>query len=1425
MMAEKEESQNQSQSSAYSWSLESGGYLGEISALCFVHVPLHLSSFPLLLVGSGSEILLYDVELGVLLNSFHVFEGIRVHGISSGTLDVTHNGMFSTLTSAVVVFGEKRVKLYSLIFQLPLGSKNKSKVCAELLLNRILPRFSHWVMDVLFLKEDHRPSKFEVNNYLAVGLGDNSVCLWDISKSTMAIKVRCPERTLLYSMRLWGTSIDSLKVASGTIYNEVIVWKLDSERHNSSLTMENSNNYHSLLNTNSQLHDSKYEATYLNRLVGHEGSIFRLAWFPDGSKLMSVSDDRSARIWKIEAVKNDSNNSEIVNGSDSASLILFGHTARVWDCYISDSLIVTAGEDCTCRVWGMDGKQLLLKKEHTGRGIWRCTYDPSSSLLITAGFDSSVKVHRLHASLSGDTIEQDKVVMEGFKERMEFFTLIVPNLSEQVEPLTSKSEYVRCLHFSQEDTLYVATNNGYLHHVKLSGVADVKWAELVHISEDAPIVCMDLLSRKASNPSKSLEDWVAVGDGKGNVTIVRVVGSCTPTVEFALTWLAETERQLLGTYWCKSLGPSYIFTADPKGTLKLWKIHGHIQSGFEQSSGSFEALLTVLFTSCFGTRIMCLDALLDEQVLVCGDQRGNLSTFSLSKGLLDTLVVSETKSSPISSFKGAHGISSVTSISVSKTNFNQVGIESTGGDGCICSFKYNGDWRSLEFTGMKQMKELSLVQSVSSDANSDDDLACGSYAVGFASADFIVWNLQNETKVVQVSCGGWRRPHSYYLGDVPESQNCFAFVKDHAIHIHRLWVPAGDKKLISHVLHMQHHGREIHSLCFVSDVIQSSSDENRHSVDRCSCIATGCEDGTVRLTRYAPDGQNWFASKLLGEHVGGSAVRSICFVSKMYKTAVDKIYKFDSKYECNSALDETEIPSLLISVGAKRVLTSWLLRKRKLSNSRKLGCGDIRGSENNFNQSQRASTSMSFQWLSTDMPSKFSSTRKTMENREKPIVQGKNATNVMDGPASETHVAETNKLESKSLPVDKNGDDWRYLAVTAFLVRGADSRSIVCFIVVSCSDATLALRALILPYRLWFDVALLGPHRSPVLSLQNVILPIASCSQDSLQIGGVYTLISGSTDGSITFWDLTKCVEGFMQRMSQIQPESFIKCQIRPRTGRGSQGGRWWRTLDSQYSKTNPEGLVGTIDGENLSHGHKNNPTTLGASSNMTTTIVNSKVTCSQSMDRDSLPCSEELTDDLLVEQCEIRPFHVLNNVHQSGVNCLHVSTITSYKNSESVSTYCVISGGDDQALHCLTFELSLQEADDGFKNGNHSGNANNVTDLHNAIDLSADSKNQRCRIRFLFHDRIASAHSSALKGVWTDGTWAFTIGLDQRVRCWYLEEQGKLSEHAHLIVSVTEPETLDARSCGRNQYQIAVAGRGMQIVKFSASGDKDGRG
>lgn len=40
------------------------------------------------------------------------------------------------------------------------------------------------------------------------------------------------------------------------------------------------------------LGNGQYCASHTLRLAGHEGSIFRIVWSLDGSKLVSVSDDR-----------------------------------------------------------------------------------------------------------------------------------------------------------------------------------------------------------------------------------------------------------------------------------------------------------------------------------------------------------------------------------------------------------------------------------------------------------------------------------------------------------------------------------------------------------------------------------------------------------------------------------------------------------------------------------------------------------------------------------------------------------------------------------------------------------------------------------------------------------------------------------------------------------------------------------------------------------------------------------------------------------------------------------------------------------------------------------------------------------------------------------------------------------------------------
>lgn len=106
----------------------------------------------------------------------------------------------------------------------------------------------------------------------------------------------------------------------------------------------------------------------------------------------------------------------------------------------------------------------------------------------------------------------------------------------------------------------------------------------------------------------------------------------------------------------------------------------------------------------------------------------------------------------------------------------------------------------------------------------------------------------------------------------------------------------------------------------------------------------------------------------------------------------------------------------------------------------------------------------------------------------------------------------------------------------------------------------------------------------------------------------------------------------------------------------------------------------------------------------------------------------------------------------------------------------------------------------------------------------------------------MEGAHSSALKGIWTDGAWVFSTGLDQRLRCWHLGDIVNLCESpasscttedpsdkrllslplvecGHCVLDVPEAEDLHVESGPMGeQYCIAVVGRGLQVFNFTGN-------
>ena len=78
-----------------------------------------------------------------------------------------------------------------------------------------------------------------------------------------------------------------------------------------------------------------------------------------------------------------------------------------------------------------------------------------------------------------------------------------------------------------------------------------------------------------------------------------------------------------------------------------------------------------------------------------------------------------------------------------------------------------------------------------------------------------------------------------------------------------------------------------------------------------------------------------------------------------------------------------------------------------------------------------------------------------------------------------------------------------------------------------------------------------------------------------------------------------------------------------------------------------------------------------------------------------------------------------------------------------------------------------------------------------------------------------SNAHASAVKGVWSDGRLVLSVGLDQRLRVWRLEDGALVLVQWHWV-QVLEPEGLHVCEGGGGLH-VAVCGRGVDyfLVKL----------
>ena len=140
-----------------------------------------------------------------------------------------------------------------------------------------------------------------------------------------------------------------------------------------------------------------------NVLEGHEGLVWSADFSPDGTRIVTASTDDTARVWR-----------ETDNGSWQTQHVLEGHEGSVHSADFSpDGLrIVTGSGDYTARVWReTDNGSWQTQHVLEGHSDWvrSVFFSPDGSLIFTTSDDTTARVWRE----SDNGIWQTAAVLEG----------------------------------------------------------------------------------------------------------------------------------------------------------------------------------------------------------------------------------------------------------------------------------------------------------------------------------------------------------------------------------------------------------------------------------------------------------------------------------------------------------------------------------------------------------------------------------------------------------------------------------------------------------------------------------------------------------------------------------------------------------------------------------------------------------------------------------------------------------------------------------------------------------------------------------------------------------------------------------------------------------------------------------------------------
>ena len=112
----------------------------------------------------------------------------------------------------------------------------------------------------------------------------------------------------------------------------------------------------------------------------HEGRLREAAFSPDGTRIVTASDDRTARVWNAAT-------GEVI-------AVLKGHNKIVWSAAFDrgGARVITGSEDKTARIWNAETGVLLAALRGHDKAVNDAVFSPDGAHIATASGDGTARI-------------------------------------------------------------------------------------------------------------------------------------------------------------------------------------------------------------------------------------------------------------------------------------------------------------------------------------------------------------------------------------------------------------------------------------------------------------------------------------------------------------------------------------------------------------------------------------------------------------------------------------------------------------------------------------------------------------------------------------------------------------------------------------------------------------------------------------------------------------------------------------------------------------------------------------------------------------------------------------------------------------------------------------------------------------------------